>query len=483
MSDQKTYPCNRDTVNAWAKGKRERGISKAGNIIFDGDKIYSYGSHYLMAHRIREEDVPGTFRSRFGGTFRSGGLLDSLPTEVILLNEDGYSHTTQCHRSLVRTAARSVGALLIEVPYPSTHPGKRRMATETQAKKNLDGLMEQATERAGDFVRARKRDKSRMLVRAVKRVYLYTCLFRKDLQSYLRSHPPMAEAVDLLSRAKPESSQQRWCVAIGIASLLSGESFEEVKEDAVYRRLMRRWRADSKKEIQVEFDHAEITEALDSIEKSTGVGHIENILSVDYEGIIEKWREGEISCSDADRSAISRERIDIRKSPVSKETKGGTEANNEVLFPPAPGGRIYATDEQVMRALILSEECRTAGKTFEAPGANTFVEEKLNLNGTTTLTSTGKYLLRDQHYGFGSFGDPRCYWIREDGTLVFGKYTLHYEDLMRYAEDKGWAIGDMLMIDEQDVEIVRCNRDKPKDMKSEAPVENGEEGDDLFAVV
>ena len=78
-----------DVTTRWAEraknpGLRERN-NRRGNIIADGDSIYSYGHHFEMATVFRNED----------GTAR-----------LVLLNGDRYSSSTSGHQSMVRAAVR-----------------------------------------------------------------------------------------------------------------------------------------------------------------------------------------------------------------------------------------------------------------------------------------------------------------------------------------------------------------------------------------
>lgn len=67
-----------DVVHAYAQ--RETPQGRSGNIFFDGDKIYSYGDHYLLAEFIDDK--------------------------TIVINNKGYSNTTSKHISYVIGATR-----------------------------------------------------------------------------------------------------------------------------------------------------------------------------------------------------------------------------------------------------------------------------------------------------------------------------------------------------------------------------------------
>ena len=72
------FSSNSDLVHVWAQRTHLDGHVRSGNLFFRGDKIYSYGSHYLLGEFISNEN-----------------------NEVaVIINTDYYSSTTAKHSSL-----------------------------------------------------------------------------------------------------------------------------------------------------------------------------------------------------------------------------------------------------------------------------------------------------------------------------------------------------------------------------------------------
>jgi len=76
----KRYNNISDVAHAWANKLSSDG--KSSNLYFEGNEIYSYGSHYLLAKFIE---------------------VDGL--ECVWINDKGYSSSTSKHISLVRMAS------------------------------------------------------------------------------------------------------------------------------------------------------------------------------------------------------------------------------------------------------------------------------------------------------------------------------------------------------------------------------------------
>lgn len=77
---KKVFPTN-EVAHIWAQQSQEEGINPQGNFYFKNESIYSYGSHYEIAR----------FHKHKGET-------------VVLLNNKGYSPTTNGHICNVRSA-------------------------------------------------------------------------------------------------------------------------------------------------------------------------------------------------------------------------------------------------------------------------------------------------------------------------------------------------------------------------------------------
>ena len=75
----KTVFSNNELVHVYASGTQSRGRTSNGNMYFEGDTIYSYGSHFPMAIRYGEK---------------------------YLINGDSYSVTTSQHMGKLRYAVR-----------------------------------------------------------------------------------------------------------------------------------------------------------------------------------------------------------------------------------------------------------------------------------------------------------------------------------------------------------------------------------------
>lgn len=69
---KKVFSSNADCIHAFAQRNQDEGRTSNHNVYFYGDKIYSYGSHYLM------------------GEFINDG-------EAIIINDEGYSNSTARH--------------------------------------------------------------------------------------------------------------------------------------------------------------------------------------------------------------------------------------------------------------------------------------------------------------------------------------------------------------------------------------------------
>jgi hypothetical protein len=86
----KTVFSTRETPHIWAQRSQDTG--KGGNVFFQGDRIYSYGHHYVMA--------------MFHGQ------------SLVLMNENNYSSSTAGHKSTCRQAIDYNQYKVIEVPNP-----------------------------------------------------------------------------------------------------------------------------------------------------------------------------------------------------------------------------------------------------------------------------------------------------------------------------------------------------------------------------
>ena len=92
MRERHVYP-NDELFHLWAHGTELDLRNKQGNVYCYGDKVYSYGSHFIMGWRKEARD----------------GAI------VFLLNPASYSNTTSGHQSGLRSACTGNGTI-IEIP-------------------------------------------------------------------------------------------------------------------------------------------------------------------------------------------------------------------------------------------------------------------------------------------------------------------------------------------------------------------------------
>lgn len=87
---------NAQCAHVWAQQTQKSGRSSGDSMYFEGDSIYSYGAHYLMAKLFR---VKGQ--------------------RIAVINSNGYSMTTAKHTAHVRDALRGLDVLVMTLPDPS----------------------------------------------------------------------------------------------------------------------------------------------------------------------------------------------------------------------------------------------------------------------------------------------------------------------------------------------------------------------------
>tara|TARA_R110001592_G_scaffold359064_1_gene664829 strand:+ start:389 stop:1222 length:834 start_codon:yes stop_codon:yes gene_type:complete len=78
---RKVFSSNADCIHTFAQRSQDEGRTSNHNVYFHRDKIYSYGSHYLL------------------GEFINNG-------EAIIINDIGYSNSTSKHISILQAATR-----------------------------------------------------------------------------------------------------------------------------------------------------------------------------------------------------------------------------------------------------------------------------------------------------------------------------------------------------------------------------------------
>lgn len=87
---KKVFSTNSDCIHAFAQRKQNIGRSASGNVYFEGDKLYSYGTHFILAEFITEN--------------------------IVLINDLRYSASTSKHQSIVIGALRQYDTI-----YKSSH--------------------------------------------------------------------------------------------------------------------------------------------------------------------------------------------------------------------------------------------------------------------------------------------------------------------------------------------------------------------------
>ena len=78
---KKVFSSNADCIHTFAQRSQDEGRTPNHNVYFRGDKIYSYGYHYLL------------------GEFINNG-------EAIIINDIGYSNSTSKHINILQGATR-----------------------------------------------------------------------------------------------------------------------------------------------------------------------------------------------------------------------------------------------------------------------------------------------------------------------------------------------------------------------------------------
>jgi hypothetical protein len=116
---------NATVAHEWYHNYDECGSGKGSNFYYEGDTIYSYGSHYPLARKVDFDQM------------------------TVLFQRDNYSMTTGRHRSLTLQAIRS-GADVFYVD-------NVRADTVAEHRRNHEGMLDVIKETAEPFARARTR--------------------------------------------------------------------------------------------------------------------------------------------------------------------------------------------------------------------------------------------------------------------------------------------------------------------------------------
>lgn len=136
-NDQRsTYgPCtmeNSMVAHTWAnpRGPDDYARSNNGNFYFEGQTIYSYGSHFPLATIFEKK----------------GRFVLSNRQRFVLFNEDGYSVTTSQHKSLAYRATNHLESFEVANPNPQARADHRA---------NFESLVKQSNENLDKASRAR----------------------------------------------------------------------------------------------------------------------------------------------------------------------------------------------------------------------------------------------------------------------------------------------------------------------------------------
>lgn len=108
---RKVFP-NSMVAHVWAQQTQAEGRSNNGNFYFQGETPFSYGAHYVVAH--------------FTDAYLRG-------QRVVLMNDHGYSISTQGHRSAARSALRGLDVVTFDVTHPSADRHEGNLATMVNA--------------------------------------------------------------------------------------------------------------------------------------------------------------------------------------------------------------------------------------------------------------------------------------------------------------------------------------------------------------
>jgi hypothetical protein len=108
------YSNHSEVCHVWANNTDENAIGRASNIFFEGDKIYSYGRHFILGKKFTHEG-----------------------REITFLNAKSYSNSTSKHQNHLRSA---VNGLTFAINFPNNscfeigHLGQVRRDLEEEIK-------------------------------------------------------------------------------------------------------------------------------------------------------------------------------------------------------------------------------------------------------------------------------------------------------------------------------------------------------------
>jgi hypothetical protein len=85
---KKSFSKTSQLAHAYAHDHITEGKAREGRVFVEGDTLYSYGKHFPIAHRIRDNEY--------------------------LFNDDRYSNTTSKQQSQVRSELNAEGAKIVD---------------------------------------------------------------------------------------------------------------------------------------------------------------------------------------------------------------------------------------------------------------------------------------------------------------------------------------------------------------------------------
>lgn len=113
---QKEYMRNYALIQKWSNQGQKWGTNPRANIYFENKSIFSYGPHYMMAQFV----------------------VSKRDVVYALINSTDSSHTTECHKSLIRSIMRTC--------YPFYNVPIVNPQYEGDHKTNAEYLLSQANE-------------------------------------------------------------------------------------------------------------------------------------------------------------------------------------------------------------------------------------------------------------------------------------------------------------------------------------------------
>ncbi len=185
-------------AHLWANKHQDDARTPTGNLYFNSNGIFSYGSHFLIAKHV--ENAAGE--------------------RAILLTKRTYSNTTNSHINIVRSASRHIEQILVPDPDQSVDENFESWYTEI---KNI----------ASKLAKARKPEKYIMLIRRVMdEVMDYAKFFSLEVPVFL-----------LASGAIQDSSQYAEILQKEAAYRTEQAKKQHIENEKRLKKQLKNWRA------------------------------------------------------------------------------------------------------------------------------------------------------------------------------------------------------------------------------------------------